>query len=52
VVEHRLERVASVGGAAVDPLEPTLHGGQYRAEQLRDLGRGEEDEAFSLFFEA
>jgi hypothetical protein len=43
-------QVASAWSA--DALEPALHGGQHGAEQLRHLGCGVEEEAFTLFFEA
>ncbi|TMA34463.1 MAG: hypothetical protein E6J87_06915 [Deltaproteobacteria bacterium] len=33
---------------AADALEPALHGGEHRPEQLRRLGNGSEEEAFAL----
>ena len=52
VVQHRLERIALAAWAAADALDPALRGGEHRAEQLRDLGCGAEEQALTLFLEA
>jgi hypothetical protein len=48
VLEHRVERLALARRPPVQTFEPALDGRECRADEVRDLRRGREEQAYRL----